>query len=74
MDYEFLLLEFQQPSGADGKLVLVGRPKSPEAASARDRALFHKPLSLPVLSTLQGPDERFAREVPGEERRVGDRI
>src|SRR5437879_1960993 len=48
MDYEFLLLEFQQPSGADGKLVLAGRPKSPEAASARDRALFHKPLSLPA--------------------------
>jgi hypothetical protein len=51
MDYEFLLLEFQQPSGADGKLVLVGRPKSPEAASARDRALFHKPLSLPTAFT-----------------------
>ena len=23
MDYEFLLLEFQQPSGADGRLVLM---------------------------------------------------
>jgi len=42
MDYEFLLLEFQQPPGADGILVLEGwqrerRETSPNQARAELR-------------------------------------